>query len=342
VATALARAPDLTVRGLRVRALEWPSPRPAETAAGNLAGTSLALLDLQTEEGPAGAAYVACYSPVGLAATVAALGAMELAGRPLKTLADDLRRELAFTGTAGVLGYALGGLDMAAWDALARANEQPLAVLLGASARARIPAYGSLRSMRGDDAEERRAEGFTRLKLKVRAGDLSAIERVRATGAEVMVDFNQTLTLPDALELLPRLDGVVWIEEPLPAGDLAAYAQLTARSPIPIQSGESWWSPEEARRALAARAQHEVMPDVARIGGVTGFLRAAQHAHAHGVRVSSHMYPEVSVHLLAALPNAHLLEHFDKLGDLLEAPLRPRDGYATVPAAPGLGLTFTA
>ena len=108
----------------------------------------------------------------------------------------------------------------------------------------------------------------------------------------------------------------------------------------PIQAGESWWSAEEAQRAIAARAQTLTMPDVARIGGVTGFLRAARHAHDAGLTVSSHMYPEVSAHLLAAIPNAHLLEHLDKTGALLATPLRPRDGHVTVPDAPGIGVEF--
>jgi mandelate racemase len=203
---------------------------------------------------------------------------------------------------------------MAAWDAMARAAYMPLAVLLGGSVKP-VPAYGSLRSRIAEDAEERAAEGFAHLKVK--SADPRVIARVRDLGVGVMVDLNQR---PENLEALDQ-EGLTWIEEPLPSNDLAAYARLDLRTPV--QLGESWWSPEEAARAIEARASDYVMPDLARIGGVTGFLRVA----AHGLPISTHMYPEQSAHLLAALPNAHLLEHLDKAGPILQEPATVRDGH---------------
>jgi mandelate racemase len=318
VAAARARAPALTVRSLRVRAVELPSGRPLETAAGTLTSFPFALLDLQTEEGPTGRAYVCTYTPEGLAAVVAALDALELGGRPLATLYDDLVPRFFFTGVAGVIAYALGGLDMAAWDALARGEGLPLATLLGGSPRP-VPAYGSLSSRTGDDAEARAAEGFDALKVK--SADAAVIQRVRDLGVGVMVDLNQQPH--DDLAWLDA-QGLVWIEEPLPAGDLPGYARLTATTRTPIQAGESWWSAEEAALSIGCRATDLVMPDLARIGGITGFLRVA----AHGLPISSHMYPETSAHVLAALPNAHYLEHLDKAAPLLQEPLQLRDGRA--------------
>lgn len=317
LAAALARGPDLTVRSLRVRAVELPADPPLETAAGTIASFPLALLDLQTAEGPLGRAYVATYTPEGLAAVVAALNALDLAGRPLASLYDDLRPRFFFTGVAGVIAYALGGLDMAAWDALARAAGLPLATLLGGAPKP-VPAYGSLSSRAGDDAEARAAEGFECLKVKT--ADAEVIARIRDDlGVGVMVDLNQT-PVPDLAWL--DAQGLVWIEEPLPAWDLAGYEALTADTETPIQAGESWWSPEEAQRSIEAQATDLVMPDLARIGGVTGFLRVA----AHGLPTSTHAYPEVSAHVLAAIPNAHYLEHLDKAGRILREPLAVHQG----------------
>jgi mandelate racemase len=323
LARALARAPALTVRALRVRAVELPADPPVETAAGTLTSFPLALLDLHTNEGPTGRAYVAAYTPEGLAAVVAALNALDIAGRPLATLYDDLRPRFFFTGVAGVIAYALGGLDMAAWDALARAAGVPLATLLGGEPKP-VPAYGSLSSRTGEDAERRAAEGFECLKVK--SADPAVIARVQDLGVGVMADLNQSpagdIAALDAL-------GLVWIEEPLPAQDLAGYARLTAATKTPIQAGESWWSAEEAERSIALRATDLVMPDLARIGGVTGFLRVA----AHGLPTSSHLYPEVSAHVLAAIPNAHYLEHLDKAAPILREPLAIENGRA-IPGAP--------
>jgi len=96
-----------------------------------------------------------------------------------------------------------------------------------------------------------------------------------------------------------------------------------------------------AQRHLAAGACDLAMPDVARVGGVTGWLRAAEAAHAAGIRVSTHNYPEVGLHLLAAAPNAHLLEHLDKTSPLV-VPLPIAGGELTVPAEPGSSVAFSA
>jgi mandelate racemase len=318
LAAALARAPALTARSLRVRAVELPANPPVETAAGTLTTFPLALLDLQTNEGPVGRAYVATYTPEGLAAVVAALNALDIAGRPVATLYDDLAPRFFFTGVAGVIAYALGGLDMAAWDALARGAGLPLAGLLGGAPKP-VKAYGSLSSRTASDAEARVAEGFDMLKVK--SADAAVISRVRDLGVGVMVDLNQQ---PSGDIAWLDAQGLEWIEEPLPAQDVAGYAELTADTKTPIQAGESWWSAEEARRNADGSATDLVMPDLARIGGVTGFLRVA----ALGLPTSTHLYPEVSAHVLAAIPNAHYLEHLDKAAPILREPLRLDRGRA--------------
>jgi mandelate racemase len=327
--------------------------RPTHTAAGAITSTPLALIDLETHEGVTGSTYVFCYSPAGLAAVVAALGEIDVAGAPLNGLWEALRRRFRLLGTSGVIGLALNGIDMAAWDARARAAGRPLAELLGGHAGRCVTCYGSLKSATPQDlaqeVRERSPAGFTRFKLKIGGGsldeDLAAIDAVReaADGARLMVDYNQSLSREEALRRLRRLDAedLEWIEEPLPAEDLDGYVRLCDAIETPIQAGESWWSPEEAQRHLAAGACDLAMPDVARVGGVTGWLRAAEAAHAAGIKVSTHNYPEVGLHLLAAVPNAHLLEHLDKTSPLV-VPLPIAGGELTVPDAPGSSVAFSA
>jgi mandelate racemase len=348
----------LTLGELRVRAVDVPMARPLQTAVGVIPSTPLALIDLVTEEGVTGTTYVFCYTRTGLAAVVAALRELgpELAGADLAPvpLWTQLRGRFRLLGTSGAIGLALNGIDMAAWDAAARAAGLPLAELLGARAGATVTAYGSLKSMRPEDLAEEAAErvaegGFRYLKLKIGAtdihSDLAAIAAVREAagdGVALMVDYNQSLTLTEALARIRVLDELrlAWIEEPLPAEDLDGYARLCAAVETPIQAGESWWSPEEAARSVAARASDLVMPDVARVGGVTGWLRAAAVAGSAGLRVSTHVYPEVSAHLLAATPGAHLLEDLDKTRPLLAPALVYTDGELTLPSTPGSGVAF--
>jgi mandelate racemase len=347
-------SPALTMRALRTRAVDLPMARPTQTAAGAITSTPLALIDLDAGD-VTGTAYVFCYSKPGLAAVVAALDEIgpTLAGAKLDGLWEALRRRFRLLGTSGVIGLALNGIDMAVWDARARAAGRPLTELLGGRAGAKVTAYGSLKSARpadlAEEVGERRPAGFRAFKLKIGGGspddDLAAIDAVREAsgGARLMVDYNQSLTLDEALVRLRRLDaeGLEWIEEPLPADDLDGYVRLCEAIETPIQAGESWWSPEEAERHIAARACDLAMPDVARVGGVTGWLRAAAAAAAAGIGVSTHNYPEVGAHLLAAVPNAHLLEHLDKTSPLVE-PLEIVDGQITVSSEPGSGVAFSA
>ena len=347
----------LTLRELRVRAVDVPMARPLQTAVGVIPSTPLALIDLVSEQGVTGTTYVFCYSRTGLAAVTAALNALAptLAGADLAPVAlwTELRGRFRLLGTTGAIGLALNGIDMAAWDAAAKAANLPLAELLGGPAGALVTAYGSLKSLRPDDLAEEAAErvadgGFRYLKLKIGASgiveDLAAIQAVRdaAPDAGLMVDYNQSLTLTEARERIRVLDdeGLVWIEEPLPAEDLDGYTRLCAAVKTPIQAGESWWSPEEAQRHVAAHACDLVMPDVARVGGVTGWLRAAAAAGNAGLRISTHVYPEVSAHLLAATPGAHLLEDLDKTRPLLAPALAYTGGRLTVSSEPGSGVAF--
>jgi mandelate racemase len=348
---------SLTLRELRVRAVDVPMARPLQTAVGVIPSTPLALIDLVSEEGVTGTTYVFCYSRTGLAAVTGALRELgpALAGADLAPVAlwTELRGRFRLLGTTGAVGLALNGIDMAAWDAAAKAANLPLAELLGGPSGALVTAYGSLKSMRPHDLAEEAAErvaggGFRYLKLKIGAGtiadDLAAIQAVRdaAGDAGLMVDYNQSLTLTEARERVRVLDdeGLVWIEEPLPAEDLDGYARLCAAVSTPIQAGESWWSPEEAQRSIAAHASDLVMPDVARVGGVTGWLRAAGAAGNAGLRISTHVYPEVSAHLLAATPGAHLLEDLDKTRPLIQPALVYAEGQITVSSVPGSGVAF--
>jgi mandelate racemase len=349
---------SLTIAGLTVRAVDVPMERPIQTASGEIPTAALVLLDLHTREGVTGSAYAFCYTSLLLRPVRDVLAALEadLAGRPLVPLElhEALRARFRLAGSAGVVGLALNAIDAAAWDALARRAELPLAALLGGHAGARITAYGSLKSMRAADAareaeEVLAATGVRELKVKVGAGTieddlavLAALRDVAGDAVRLMVDYNQSLSVPEALARLERLDaeGLGWVEEPVHADDADGSAAVSRAARTPIQAGESWWSPAEAARHIAATSSDHVMLDVGRIGGVTGWTRAAAIAHAAGRPVSSHIYAEVSAHLLAATPGAHRLEYLPGAAPVLREPLEVRDGVVTVSAEPGSGVSW--
>lgn len=348
--------PQLTLRALAVRAVDVPLARPHPTAGGVVTSAPLVLTDLVTEEGVVGHSYVFAYTQRALAplARLVANLADLLAGQPVAPLAIErtLQARFRLLGPQGLTGIAMAAIDMAAWDALARGAGLPLARLLGGDVRP-VLAYRSAGMGGVDEAtaetEEAAAMGFRAIKLKVGyptvAEDIACVRAARAVGGEdlaVMVDYNQSLTIPEAIARAHTLDAerLTWIEEPVSADDFAGHAKVTAAARTPIQTGENWWGPHDMAKAIAAGASDLVMLDVMKIGGVTGWLRAAALAEAHALPVSSHIFPEISAHLLAVTPTMHELEYCDWANPILAEPLHVADGHAHPAMRPGSGLEW--
>jgi mandelate racemase len=342
----------LTIRALRVRPLDLPIERPVETAAGVLRTAPLVLLDLLTEEGIAGHSYVRCYTAVALQPLARLIANLEplVAGAPADPTAIERRLTGHFRllGPQGLTGIAMAALDMALWDAQARAADLPLVRLLGGEPHP-IPTYASLRSMEpraaAGEAGAALARGFRAVKLKVGpATDLAAIETVRAVigDADLMVDYNQSLSIEQALERIPRLDeqGLAWIEEPTLAEDFAGHARIAAAARTLIQLGENWWGVADMEKSIAAQASDHVMLDAMKIGGVSGWLRSAELAARAQLPTSSHTFPEISAHLLAVTPTCHRLEYLGHANRILREPLQIEDGYALPADRAGSGIEW--
>ncbi|HVM81659.1 MAG TPA: enolase C-terminal domain-like protein [Stellaceae bacterium] len=351
--------PSLTFRSIRARPVLLKLKRPVVARIAQIAEWPMILIDLETEEGVVGRSYLEPYVPKALRYLVSMLndlGAL-LKGRRVAPIEvyEAARKSLHFVGYQGLSTIAVAGLDMAAWDALARAAELPLCVLLGGSVGP-VKAYNSnglwLREPKalGAEAVELREEGgFTGLKLRMGRArlrdDIAAVEAVRdAVGEEMslMVDFNQGLSLAEALERCHAIDGLglAWIEEPIVYDNLGGCAQLAAELETPIQIGENFYGPRDLQAALAAKACDLVMPDFMRIGGVTGWLRSAAIAGAAGVPMSTHLYPEVAAQVMRVTETAHWLEWQDWADPILVKPYALEDGFLEVPDAPGIGLDW--
>jgi mandelate racemase len=354
------KAPLLTIRAIRSIGVEVPMTYALGTSRGVITKAPLLLIDLETEEGVTGRSYLWCYFPAAMPAIAKILEevARVVEGERLAPadLWSKLAERFALIGVQGIVRMAMAGFDVAAWDALAIAADWPLATLIGSSPK-RIPAYNScglgLMAPRevADEAEKLLARGFRAVKLRLGyptlAEDLAALHAVKKRiGSEiaVMVDYNQALSLAQALERGRALDqeGIYWLEEPIRHDDYAGNATLVRELETPIQIGENFSESSAMAVALAAGAADYVMPDLERIGGVTGWLRAAALAATHRIEMSSHLFPEVSAHLLAATPTAHFLEYMDWADRILAQPLEIVDGFAVVPQRPGNGLTWDA
>jgi len=353
------QVPSLTFKSIRARPVVLKLKRPVVARIATLTDWPMILIDLATEEGIVGRSYLEPYSIKAMRYLVPALhdfGEM-LKGRRVAPfeLYDAARKSLHFVGYEGMSMIAVSGLDMAAWDALAKAAGVPLCVLLGGSVGP-VKSYNSnglwLRepaAVAAEAIELRDEGGFTGLKLRLGRerirDDLATIEAVRkAVGSDMhlMVDFNQGLNLDEALERCHMIDdlGLAWIEEPIVYDNFDGFAQLAAELKTPLQIGENFYGPRDLHKALQMKACDYVMPDFMRIGGVTGWLRSAAIAGAAGVPMSTHLYPEVAAHVMRVTETAHWLEWQDWADPILQKPYAIKDGLLHIPDVPGIGLEW--
>ena len=351
--------PPLTFKGIRARPVVLKLKRPVVARIATITDWPLILIDLETEEGIVGRSYLEPYIVRSMQYLILALQDLGdlLKGHRIAPfeLYEMASKSLHFVGYGGMSMIAVSGLDMAAWDALAKAAGLPLCVLLGGSVGP-VKSYNSnglwLREPEAVAAEaiELRDEGgFTGLKLRLGRNnirdDLATIAAVRKTIGDdihLMVDFNQGLTLDEALHRCHAIDdlGLTWIEEPIVYDNLDGFAQLAAELKTPIQIGENFYGPRELHKALQRKACDLVMPDFMRIGGVTGWLRAAAIAGAAGVPMSTHLYPEVAAQVMRVTETAHWLEWQDWADPILQKPYEVRDGLLHIPNVPGTGLEW--
>ena len=346
----------LKVRELRVRAVKVPMVQPHRTASGTITESPLILTDVLTEEAVVGHSYVFCYSALALKPTALLIKGLEplIVGQPVAPI--EIERLLAarfrLLGPQGLTGIALAAIDMALWDALARAHGLPLVRLLGGVPRP-ICAYGATgfdgASGTARVAAEWAERGFKGVKAKIGYSDAREdVEVVRAmrdavgNGIALMVDYNQSLMPTEAIERGRCLDdeGLTWIEEPTLADDYTGHARVAREVRTAIQCGENWWGTHDMRKAIDACACDYMMPDVMKIGGVTGWLRAAALGEAHGIRLSNHLFVEVSTHLLCVTPTAHWLEYAEWFNPIIEQPLRIVDGCTALDERPGSGVEW--
>ncbi|MGB7794610.1 MAG: enolase C-terminal domain-like protein [Terrimicrobiaceae bacterium] len=345
-----------TIKEFKVRAVRVPMTEPHRTASGVITESPLVLTDVITDTGISGHSMVFTYTPAALKPTAQLICNLEplVKGELLAPIEIEqkLAKRFRLLGTQGLVGIALAAIDMALWDALARVHSVSLVRLLGGAEKPLRP-YGAV-GYDGVEGCARAAEGwatrgFTGIKAKIGyptvQEDVVVVRAMRkAAGSKmvIMVDYNQCLTPTEAVGRLRILDDedLTWVEEPTLAHDYAGHALVAREARTPIQCGENWWGTLDMEHAIEAHASDFVMPDVMKIGGVTGWLRAAALAHAKSIQVSNHLWPEISARLLCCTPTAHLLEYADWWNPILAEPLRVEKGVAIVSDDAGTGVDW--
>ncbi len=347
---------QLTIRDLRARAVEVPISRPVRTASGEIEKAPLLLVDVLTEEGVTGSAYAFGYTRTTLRPLLALVAELrsELIGQPVVPYArmQQMERRFRLLGLHGLLGMLVSTLDMAYWDALGKAAGQPVVQLLGGEV---VPvraydSYGMVDPVHDAAALRRSVEqGFKAIKIKLGYADpkrdvevTRAVRELIGPDIALMVDFNQSQSPADAIRRVRALEAfnLCWVEEPVRAEDLQGHAKVRAATGASIQTGENWWFPRDAERALSAGACDKMMPDLMKIGGITGWLSVAGLAAAASMPVSSHLFIEASAHVLPVTPTCDWLEFMDFGSSVLQTPYQIDADGCVRARGPGLGMAW--
>jgi L-alanine-DL-glutamate epimerase-like enolase superfamily enzyme len=318
-------------------------------------------LQLRTEDGIEGIGITAFSGQLvtTLKSAVAELGNLIIGDDPLSTeaIAAKLRAASAQCLPGGVATLAMSAIDIALWDIRGKAFNTPLYKLLG-GLREQVPAYASGALMRTTPIDKIPPaaaalvkKGYKQIKTQMAIGGLSdaqEIERIRlireTVGPDIalMVDINQRWKSHEAISIGRRIEdiGLAWLEDPIAATDYQGLAKVADALATPICAGEYLYGIEPFQQLMRHGSVDIVMIDLLRVGGVTPWMKVAGMAEAFNLPVVSHLLPEIHVHLVAAAPNALVVEYMPWTWRLFENPPVPESGMLTVPDAPGLGLRF--
>lgn len=333
-----------------------PLATPHKTASGTLEVAPLVLIDIESNDGVTGSTYIFSYTPAALDPladlTRNIIDGLVGEGADPDAVFTLLDTRFRLLGNQGLVAMAISGIDMALWDAEAKRAEKPLCELTG-YIRKPIRVYDSLGQMPPDETarevEASLERGFRAFKVKAGNPDPSvdiavvrAIKQVAGPDVWVAMDFNQAFSVDEAVRRVKMLDaeGLAWIEEPVHMTDLNGHAVLRNEVQTPVQTGENWWGVADMQKAIAAGACDYAMPDVMKIGGVTGWLRAAKLAERKSVPVASHLFVEISAHLLNATPTAMILEWFDIASTMVAESPDIDEGNVLPSSTPGIGVKW--
>lgn len=282
-----------------------------------------------------------------------------------------IRNGMYHLGVGNQLTSCLAGINVALYDAIARGFGVRVCDLIGGCGTTRFPAYASTGFFSQDPERqlehmlaEAAAHPYAGAKIKIGRGIKDDVDRVKrsreALGPDklLMVDINGAYTADLALECARAIEpfGIHWIEEPLPPGDLRGYAELRARSPIPLAAGEAHHTMRDFRALIDGRCIDIVQPSVPGVGGLTEARRIATLAQAQNLRLAPHVWGgavglATACHFIASLPAAPHTDHppyplmleYDMSDNalrtqLLKTPLQLVDGHVLLPEGPGLGV----
>jgi L-alanine-DL-glutamate epimerase-like enolase superfamily enzyme len=351
---------DMTIKAVRLTRLRVPWPQDP-WLKGHAFGDArnILVIEVETAGGIVGMGYLHPFRP-GVATIKTCLEECiipRVLGKDataVEAIWDDLWTATVTYGRGGITTMAQSGLDIALWDAIGKAAKLPLHRLWG-HFRSELPVYGSgcFRGSGGDGMIAKalyyKEHGFKAIKMQVAhtqdlKTDLANVRRMReALGPDIdiMIDVNMGWTADVAIEMGRKFEDydVYWLEEPVRPDDFAGYKRIAQALDLRVVGGETHFT----RFGLAPFFEDPVLPilqpDPMR-GGFTDLRKTAAIAETKGIKIAPHLFPELTVQLLASIPNGIWIEDMRLSGDLWVDPVPIENGIITAPERPGHGLAF--
>lgn len=349
----------MNMQRITVRAVELPIAKPLVTSNIRIQSIWFVVTDIHTADGAMGRSYIWAFNEAcakALLHTIEHLSASVFNEDPFFTnrLWTSMWKAGIQLGHSGMSVMAMGAIDAAVWDLVGKITQQPLANLLGRKLE-RVPAYASGLWITDDmqalaqEAQTLLTQGFLGMKMRVGRNnlqrDIEAVRTVRSAvgdGIDLMVDFSSAIAKPYATRLAHALEdfNLCWIEDPIADENIADHTEIALALRTPVCFGEKVYAPQGLQAIVSAQAADILMVDLQRAGGVTGWQRCAAVADAARLPITTHLLPELNVHLAASAPTGFYLEYIDWAQDLFEDKLQLHEGLVTVPEGPGFGLRW--
>jgi L-alanine-DL-glutamate epimerase-like enolase superfamily enzyme len=256
--------------------------------------------------------------------------------------------------------FLSSAVEMAMWDVIGRATNQPLYKLLGGAFRTKIELAACMGIRPYDEAKaiarQYVEQGFSTLKTKAGRRAEEDLEMVRGIRdgvgdrLKLRIDPNMGYAPEVAFPLVRDLEkyNLEYFEQPMPAGLIADHARLRRHSTTPIGLNESVTTPEVALQILQLHAADVLLPDTYQGGGILPLKKVAALAEAADVPCVFHCSHDLGLktaamlHVVACSPGFTLANDCTYYGledDIITSPHRIERGYMTVPEGPGLGVT---
>jgi L-alanine-DL-glutamate epimerase-like enolase superfamily enzyme len=355
----------MKITDVTLQSYAWPRPKPIRNGKYTYTTVGLNLIHIHTDEGITGIGWGGGTATGRSDAVTCAL--LEHFKQAL--IGEDpfcYRRlwesmwEPKIVGRRGISTRVISGIDIALWDLMGKALEQPVYKLLGAYAN-RIPAYiagGYYEEGKGLKELAREMEDNLELNaraIKMKIGGVSIredVERIRVVretiGPEIklLVDANNAYTAYQAIDIARKMEpyDIFWFEEPVAPDDYRGHARVAHATSIPVATGENEYTRYGFRDLIEHEAASILNADAQILGGITEFMQVAALAASHDLHIAPHGAQEVHVHLVTAIPHGLILEVYRETVDPLRGQIfkhrlvLDKDGYVTAPDRPGLGV----